>query len=65
MSWTMIVGILLLLYAGYALYRGRVGAGEDDSAAFIQRSERPVQFWFSVIFILVLAALLILNVFHF
>ena len=64
-TWTRIIGVILALYAGYALYKGRVLSGDDDSSTYITRSERPVQFWISVAFILLVAATLIFNVFHF
>lgn len=66
MSWTMIVGVILVLYAGYVIYRGRISTSDDyGHSEWLNRAEKPVQFWFSVAVILVIAALLIFNVFHF
>ena len=64
-TWTRIIGVLLALYAAYSIYRGRVVAGDEDSSTYIERVKHPVRFWISVAFMLVVAATLIFNVFHF
>lgn len=64
-TWTRVIGVIVALYAGYVIYRGRVAVGDETSTSYIERSEKPVQFWISVGFMLLVAAVLILNVFHF
>jgi len=64
-AWTRIIGVVLALYAGYVLYTGRVASGDESSTTYRTRAEKPVQYWISVVFILALAVLMILNVFHF
>ncbi|MBI3739545.1 MAG: hypothetical protein HY258_10910 [Chloroflexi bacterium] len=65
--WARIIGGVLVLYAAFVIYRGRISISDDysRSSEWLQRSEKPVQFWFAVGVILVIAALLIFNVFHF
>ncbi len=64
--WTRIVGVVLLIYAGYVLYSGRLVSGDDyGHTSRIERSKKPVQFWLSVGLMLVLAVVLIFNVFNF
>ncbi len=66
MNWSTIIGYVLVLYAVYVIYKGRVVTSDDyNRSSWLNRSEKPVQFWFSVLLILVMAALLIFNVFHF
>jgi hypothetical protein len=66
MSWSTIIGVVLVLYALYVIYRGRLTSGDDyGNSTVINRAESPVRFWISVIGMLVLAVLLIFNVFHF
>jgi hypothetical protein len=66
MNWSMILGVVLLLYAAYVIYRGRITVSDDyKRSSWITRAEKPVQFWFSVFVILVLAVVLIFNVVHF
>ena len=58
MSWSTIIGIVLLGYAGYVIYRGRVTTSDNyGHSDWINRKEKPVQFWFSV------AVLMSFNVF--
>jgi hypothetical protein len=64
-TWTRIIGVIVALYAGYVIYRGRVAVGDDNSTSYLERSEKPVQFWLTVVFMLAVAAVLILNVFRF
>ncbi len=64
MSWSTIIGIVLLLYAGYVVYKGRVTTSDDyGHSEWLNRSEKPVQFWFAVTVILVMAVLMLFNVF--
>jgi hypothetical protein len=63
--WTRVIGVIVALYAVYVIYRGQVASGDENSTTYIKRSEKPVQFWISVAFMLVVAALMIFNVFHF
>lgn len=64
-TWTRVIGVILALYAAYAIYSGKVAAGDENSTSYIKRSEKPVQFWISVAFMLLVAATLIFNIFHF
>lgn len=65
-TWTRIIGIVVALYAAYVIYRGRISLSDDyGHTGWIERSEKPVRFWLSVAFMLVVAAILIFNVFHF
>ena len=63
-TWTRVIGVIVALYAVYVIYRGQVAAGDEGSTTYIKRSEKPVQFWISVAFMLLVAATLIFNVFH-
>ena len=62
--WIRLIGVAIALLAAFSIYRGRVSAGDDTSTSYIQRSEKPVQFWLTVIFMLVVAAIMIFKVFH-
>lgn len=64
MSWSTLIGIVLLAYVGYVIYRGRVTTSDDyGHSDWINRKDKPVQFWFSVFVILVMAVLMLFNVF--
>lgn len=65
--WTRFIGVLVLLYAAFVIYRGRIREVNEYThmGKWIERSERPVRFWFTVAVMVVIAAVLILNVFHF
>ena len=66
MSWSSIIGVVLVLYAVFVMYKGRITVSDDfHSSSWMTRSEKPVQFWFSVSLMLVIAVLLIFNVFHY
>ena len=66
MSWSPIIGAVLVLYAVFVIYKGRITVSDDfNSSSRLNRSEKPVQFWFSVFVLLVIAVLLIFNVFHY
>jgi hypothetical protein len=62
--WTRLIGVAVALYAAYSIYRGRVSAGDENRTTYIVRSEKPVQFWLIVIFMLAVAVVMIFNVFH-
>jgi hypothetical protein len=64
-AWTRIIGVIVALYAGYSIYRGRVTSGDETSTTYIERSKNPTRFWIAVAFMFVVAAALIFNVFHF
>ncbi len=65
-AWTTILGIVLVLYAGFVVYRGRLTNSDDyGNSSVVDRSKNPVQFWLSVAGMLVIAVILIFNVFHF
>ena len=64
--WSPFIGVVLLAYAAFVIYRGRLTSTDDyKRSSWITRSEQPLQFWFSVFVILVMAVLLLFNVFHF
>jgi hypothetical protein len=69
MSWTLISGVIVLLYAGYCLYKGRVGYGSGDdyssTVTYVTRAEKPVRYWFLILLLVAVAVILIFNVFHF
>ena len=65
MNWSIILGVVLVLYAIFVIYRGRLTSGDDyGNTSVINRADKPFQFWLSVVGMLVIAALLIFNVFH-
>lgn len=63
--WTRVIGVILLVYAGFVIYRGRLASGDETDTTYIDRAKSPVKFWISVGFMLLVAAVLIFNVFHF
>jgi len=64
--WITLVGVALLLYAAYAIYKGSISGMDDNMRSYnVRRSEKPVLFWFYVLLMLALAFVLIFNVFHF
>jgi hypothetical protein len=66
MSWSPIIGYALVLWAAWAVYRGRIPSSDPEKKqGWLYRSEKPVEFWIVVIVVLVSAVILILNVFHF
>ena len=66
MPWSTIIGVVLVLYAAFVIYRGRLTSGDDYGSTWVvTRAEKPVQFWLSVIGMLVIAALLIFHVIKF
>ncbi len=66
-SWTRIVGLILAIWAGISIYRGRITISNDNdrTSTWINRTEKPVQFWMVVVVVLALAVILGFNVFHF
>ncbi|HEY2981533.1 MAG TPA: hypothetical protein VGJ22_10155 [Anaerolineales bacterium] len=66
-TWSRIVGLILALYALIAVVRGRitVGGEYERTTTWISRADKPVQFWLVILVLLALAAILLLNVFHF
>ncbi len=64
-----IVGIGRILYAAYSISKGSIGLSQSQGARkqniTMTRTEKPVQFWFSVGLLLVLGALLAFNIVHF
>jgi hypothetical protein len=66
MDWPRIIGVVVVLYAGFVIYRGRLTSGDDyGNTSVVSRAEKPVQFWLTVLGMLVLAALLLLHVIKF
>ncbi len=45
-TWTAIIGVLLVLYAGYVIYKGRIGSMDEDTqvTSYIERSKSSVLF---------------------
>ena len=65
-SWTTILGFVLLVYAAFVIYRGRIASGDDyGRTSTWTREKNPFQFWLSVGLIVVAGLVLIFNVFHF
>lgn len=65
MNWSIILVVVMVLYAIFVIYRGHLSSGDDYGNSWVvSRAEKPFQFWLSVIGMLVIAALLIFNVFH-
>jgi hypothetical protein len=65
-SWSTIIGVSLIIYAVYVIYRGRITVSDDyKRSSWVTRAERPVQFRFLVFVVLVFAGLMFFNVFHF
>jgi hypothetical protein len=59
-------GALLVLLAGYQLYRGKISSvSEGGATSAIRRSEKPVLFWLVLLFELAVAAVLLLGLIHF
>ena len=66
MSWSPILGVVLILYAVFVIYRGRLTSGDDyGHTSTFSRAEKPVQFWLSVIVMLAFAVILLFNLFNF
>ena len=66
MDWARIVGVVIVLYAAFVIYRGRLTSGDDYGSTWVvTRAEKPVQFWLTVIGMFVIAALLIFQVIKF
>jgi len=64
-SWSTIIGVVLVLYAVYVIYRGRITISDDyKRSSWVTRAEKPVQFWLLVLVVLVFAVLMLFNVFH-
>jgi len=64
--WTILIGVAILLYAVYVIYKGNISGMDDNMRSYnVRRSEKPVQYWFYVLLMLALAVMLIFNVFHF
>ena len=65
-TWTRIIGVLVALYAVFVIYRGRISVSNDynHNTSWIVRSERPLRFWFTVVIMFVVAAIMIFNIFH-
>jgi len=63
--WSTFIGVVLLVYAVYVIYRGRITSSDDyNHSTWINRDEKPFQFWFSVFVLLVFAVIMLFNVFH-
>ncbi len=60
-----LIGVVLVLLAGYNIYKGRVTVGDDHSTSFVTRAEKPVYFWLVIAAELILAAVLIVGLIHF
>ncbi|MCE9646009.1 MAG: hypothetical protein K8S20_08420 [Chloroflexi bacterium] len=61
-NWQSILGVVLLLYAGFTVFRGRVTSGDDyGNTSVIDREKSPVYFWFLVAGQVVLGIILLLH----
>jgi len=61
------VGVVLVLLAGFQLYRGRVSVADENNpglGSWVQRSKKPVYFWFVIALELVLGVLFLLGFIH-
>ncbi|OGO22175.1 MAG: hypothetical protein A2Y54_09645 [Chloroflexi bacterium RBG_16_51_16] len=65
-TWTSIFAVILVLFAAFCIYRGHIPISDqyNRSTSWITRSEKPVQFWLIIVFILALAAVLGFNIFN-
>jgi hypothetical protein len=63
------VGLGLMLYAAYSIYKGSIGLSQSKGARkesiTVTRKDKPVQFWISVGLLLVFGALLAFNIVSF
>ncbi len=66
-TWPRIVALILVLYAGISIYRGRITISDDNDRTtnWITRAEKPFQFWLIMVVLLALAAVLGFNIFNF
>jgi len=65
-TWQTILGVVLLLYSGFLIYRGRVTSGDDyNNTTVVDREKNPVRFWLTVGGLIVVALLLVFNIIHF
>lgn len=67
-TWERIVGILLLVYAGYVISKGRMVSSDDNRAnapGWVDRKKNPVRFWFAVGLMILMAGLLISGIVHY
>ena len=63
--WITLVGVAILLYAVYVIYKGNISGMDDNMRSYnVRRSEKPVLYWFYVLLMLAVAFALIFNIFH-
>ena len=63
-NWQPILGVVLILYAVFTAFRGRVTTGDDyGNTSVIDREKSPVYFWLVVAGQVVLGILLLFHVF--
>ena len=66
MLWSRILGVAILGLMGFFVYRGRVTSGDDfGHTSTIDRSEHPVQFWFSIAVGVAAGLVLLIGLIHF
>ena len=65
-TWTSIFAVILVLFAAFCIYRGRISFSDqyNRSTSYITRADKPIQFWLTIVFILALAAVLGFNIFN-
>jgi hypothetical protein len=65
-TWSTFLGAVLVLYAIYVIYRGRITVSDDyNHSSWVSRAQKPFQFWLSVFVLLVIAAVLLFNIIRF
>jgi hypothetical protein len=66
-TWTKILGVGVLLYAAYLIYRGEIDMTSnrraDAPTVIYKRSEKPGVFWGIIVLLALFAALLLWNPF--
>jgi hypothetical protein len=65
--WTRVVGVGLLLYAFFCIYRGRISVSDEytSKTEYLTRADKPILFWLLIAVMLGLGLVLALNVFNF
>ena len=61
-NWQSILGVVLILYAGFVTVRGRVTTGDDyGNSSVIDRRNNPIYFWLIVVGQVVLGIILLFH----
>lgn len=66
-TWPNFVALILAVFALISVMRGHIDVGGEGqrTTVWIQRSEKPVQFWTIIAVLLALAAFFFVNPLHF